>query len=281
MYCIVLYCIVLYCINRLIDDLKHVDRTKIDWIIVYYHTPSYCSNQSHYKSGSTMLRRYEKLLVQHADMVLSGHVHAYERTHPVYRGSRQEGGLVHVTGGISGSSQGLYYRWAERPEWSAFRQAVANGYGFLEIHNRTHAVWNLVEVASNNASRTILDTYWFDKSKTLHKRMPSWRHHASSPAAYPEWDAEWDAELEEKIRKQDAEEAAQMRKLRPSKKARRSPIDVEPKFRASDGSNPNSQFGTLGLVFLMLLMIVAALVLFDLLRRRQQQVRHFGHTKDV
>lgn len=256
-------------VHRLLQDFRNIDRSVIDWVIVYYHSPCYCSNRSHYNVGLRFRKRFEKLLVHHADLVLNGHVHAYERTHPVFEGRAQAGGLVHITTGISGSSQGLYGRWAEKPEWSAFRESVSNGFGYLEFHNRTHLVWRLVQVAVNNASRELIDEYWIKKPTSL----PSWRHDPSSPLAYPDWNAGWDQEKEDEAeRKREEDQLAATAAAR-----KRAAAAFE-----SSRSNPNGQFGTVGLVFMILIVAVVAVLLFDYQQRRQERQRHFvAHPKDV
>ena len=61
-----------------------VDRTHTPWVIVAVHAPFYHTYLGHYKEVECMRQAYEPLLVRHqVDIVLSGHVHAYERTRPV------------------------------------------------------------------------------------------------------------------------------------------------------------------------------------------------------
>jgi hypothetical protein len=53
-------------------------------VLVAVHAPFYHTYLGHYKEVECMRQAYEPLLVRHqVDLVLSGHVHAYERTKPV------------------------------------------------------------------------------------------------------------------------------------------------------------------------------------------------------
>ena len=74
-------------------------------------------------------------------MVLTGHVHAYERTYPVYNNTivsksyDHPAAPVYIVQGASGNregNKGSFPPPEELPEWSA-AQAVDVGYGLMEI----------------------------------------------------------------------------------------------------------------------------------------------------
>ncbi|OAE26723.1 hypothetical protein AXG93_3310s1220 [Marchantia polymorpha subsp. ruderalis] len=68
----------------LLAALRRVDRNVTPWLIVLMHTPLYNSNSDHYYEGEPMRVIFEQFLVEYkVDVVFAGHVHAYERTHPV------------------------------------------------------------------------------------------------------------------------------------------------------------------------------------------------------
>lgn len=72
---------------------------KTPWVLVAIHAPWYHTYKGHYKEVECMRQAYEPLLVAHqVDLVLSGHVHAYERSKPVvsYQVGRQKGPTVCV-----------------------------------------------------------------------------------------------------------------------------------------------------------------------------------------
>ena len=74
------------------------------------------------------------------DLVLSGHLHAYERSHPAFNGTANRCGPVYLNLGDGGNREGAppgrYFE--PPPDWSAFREA-SFGIGSLVLHNATHA----------------------------------------------------------------------------------------------------------------------------------------------
>ena len=124
-------------------DLAKVDRTKTPWLIVMQHTPWYTSNAHHpMTEGAPMRAAMEPLFLSAGvDLVLTGHVHAYERTHAVADGKIDEkNGIVHVTIGDGGNREEFATPWLpDQPPWSALRE-YAYGWGTLAL-NSTHLVW--------------------------------------------------------------------------------------------------------------------------------------------
>ncbi|CAI5502902.1 unnamed protein product [Closterium sp. Naga37s-1] len=124
-------------------DLAKVDRKVTPWLIAAFHEPWYHSNKDHQKSGEDMRLALEKLLYDgHTDVVVCGHVHAYERTLPLYNNAQDPCGMVHLTVGTGGAD--LYTSFlSPKPAWSAFRQA-AYGFGVLSVGggaSKGEAVW--------------------------------------------------------------------------------------------------------------------------------------------
>ena len=73
------------------------------------------------------------------DLVLVGHVHAYERTYPVNNNAVDPCGPTHITIGDGGNYEGPYTPWRNPvPVWSAFREA-SFGVAGLSVLNNTHA----------------------------------------------------------------------------------------------------------------------------------------------
>jgi 3',5'-cyclic AMP phosphodiesterase CpdA len=93
----------------------------IDFIIVGFHNCVFCSNTTHGSDGGIRLA-WEPLFDQyHVDLVVSGHVHAYERSYPL-RGAEvtkvvPSGGTVHPEAEgttyicAGGGGQSLYTGW--------------------------------------------------------------------------------------------------------------------------------------------------------------------------
>lgn len=62
-----------------------IDRAVTPWVIVILHAPIYTANGGHYAEAELMRRSLEPLIyAAGADLVVNGHVHAYERSLPVY-----------------------------------------------------------------------------------------------------------------------------------------------------------------------------------------------------
>jgi len=68
------------------------------------HAPWYNSNSGHIAEAELMRRDMEPLLFQYGvDVVLSGHVHAYERVAPVLNGCLNSCGPVYLNLGDGGN----------------------------------------------------------------------------------------------------------------------------------------------------------------------------------
>ena len=125
------------------EDLKAVSRARTPWIILAFHSPWYNSNTAHHdENEETLLRELMEDTVFRAqvDLVFSGHVHAYERSKPVYKNMATPGAPTYLNIGDAGNREGPAYDFYEQPAWSEFREAVF-GHGDLTIFNATHAEW--------------------------------------------------------------------------------------------------------------------------------------------
>jgi len=83
------------------------------WKVCYHHHPCYSSDSDDYgdtwKGKTTfgaakhkpLLTLYEK---HNVDLVMNGHIHLYERTHPIKAGKVDPKGVVHITSGGGGGS---------------------------------------------------------------------------------------------------------------------------------------------------------------------------------
>jgi len=126
------------------NDLMRIDRNVTPWVIVIMHCPWYNSNVKHYDDKQTILMRgyMEDLFYNYnVNIVFSGHVHAYERTYPVYKNKTNNYGSVYITIGDGGNLEGLDYKYYTQPAWSAFRNGTQYGHGTLKILNRHSLVW--------------------------------------------------------------------------------------------------------------------------------------------
>eukprot|EP00475_Leptophrys_vorax_P018463 TRINITY_DN2525_c0_g1_i1.p1 TRINITY_DN2525_c0_g1~~TRINITY_DN2525_c0_g1_i1.p1 ORF type:complete len:382 (+),score=82.41 TRINITY_DN2525_c0_g1_i1:280-1425(+) len=121
-----------------VNDLKNVDRSKTPWLIVMFHRPFYNTNYAHQGEVPDFRPTYEPLFAKYCvDIVLSGHVHAYERTKPVYNDKVGADYPQYFNIGDGGNREGLYNSWYAKTAWSAFRKA-AYGYSRMDMFNQTH-----------------------------------------------------------------------------------------------------------------------------------------------
>ncbi|KAL3684894.1 hypothetical protein R1sor_002916 [Riccia sorocarpa] len=159
------------------QDLAKVDRSVTPWLIAAYHPPWYNSYTAHYREVECMRISLEALLYEHGvDLILNGHVHAYERSNRVYNYTLDNCGPVHIVIGDGGNHEKMAlthadqgpefcpnpqdsfdefgncgfsfeagpaagkFCWDRQPEWSAYREA-SFGHGIIEVVNSTHLLW--------------------------------------------------------------------------------------------------------------------------------------------
>lgn len=118
--------------------LETVLKTNVQpWIIVITHCPWYNSNTAHQNEKQTVLMQQsmEPLFHRyHVNLVITGHVHAYERTYPVYNNTRCQNGTTYITIGDGGNIEGHASSYKDEvPAWSAYRNGTQYGHGTLEI----------------------------------------------------------------------------------------------------------------------------------------------------
>ncbi|GAX82085.1 hypothetical protein CEUSTIGMA_g9513.t1 [Chlamydomonas eustigma] len=96
--------------NWAIDELTNkFDRSVTPWLFVMIHAPPYHTYYTHYKEMECFRGVYEDYFyAAGVDLVLNGHVHAYERTHPMYNYQEDTCGAVYITMGDGGNIEGPY-----------------------------------------------------------------------------------------------------------------------------------------------------------------------------
>jgi hypothetical protein len=122
------------------------DRTATPWLVVVFHAPLYTTFLGHQDEApaAAMREAMEDLFMERGvNLVVSGHDHAYLRTHPMYRSERQLDGRapVYWTLGAGGNREGHSAGYV-RPEpepWVATRSLADFGFGSLLLANATHA----------------------------------------------------------------------------------------------------------------------------------------------
>lgn len=132
-------------LDWLTNDLANVDRKITPWVFVVFHEPYMNSNTAHsiQTEGKPLQDAIEDTLYAgKVDLVMSGHVHAYERSCQVYKDVCTEGAPYYITIGDGGNKEGLASTWVNpQPQWSMFRQA-SYGFGELLVLNATHTKWS-------------------------------------------------------------------------------------------------------------------------------------------
>jgi hypothetical protein len=131
----------------LVETLESVDREETPWLVVVLHTPLYSTFALHLKDPQIFaaIEHLEPLFIEHTvNLVFTGHIHAYLRTHPVRTGQLHKKGPIHITVGAGGRKCEAAFRNSTAEEFVAVRDATKYGYGLLHIHNRTTAEWDWV-----------------------------------------------------------------------------------------------------------------------------------------
>jgi acid phosphatase type 7 len=92
---------------------------------------------------------FEALFMEYSvNVVFAGHVHAYQRSHPVYNGEvvveEEGGGPVYIVIGDGGNREG-HAKVYEKPDsaWSAYKNDTSFGHGTITIVNDTHMLWEV------------------------------------------------------------------------------------------------------------------------------------------
>lgn len=126
------------------SDLKSVDRKITPWVIIVMHCPWYNSNSAHQaeKQAELMKASMEPLFKKHkVNIVIAGHVHAYERSYPVYQNNVEDDGIVYITIGDGGNYEGHASTYLEQPAWSAYRNGTQYGHAELTLVNEEKMMW--------------------------------------------------------------------------------------------------------------------------------------------
>ncbi|KAI8111208.1 hypothetical protein M9434_004781 [Picochlorum sp. BPE23] len=107
-------------------DLQGVNPSQTPWIIVAFHTPWYSTYMGSYKENAEMQHMMEPLFRQYnVDLVISGHVHAYDRSVPVFDNKVDSCGIVHIVLG-SGNAEGLTQGYIDDTEYTYSKVKVSD-----------------------------------------------------------------------------------------------------------------------------------------------------------
>lgn len=132
------------------DELVSIDRTRTPWVLLIMHPPIYNTFALHHHDPQIFAARehLEPLMIQyHVNVVLTGHIHAYQRTDYVAYNSTTPTGPMHITIGAGGRKCDAPFKNKEPEKWLMKRDASMYGYGRLVIENITHAEWRWIPIA--------------------------------------------------------------------------------------------------------------------------------------
>ena len=131
------------------EDMSAIDRTATPWLITHFHRPMYCSNDKDCDmTFAGLLRKQgEQMFHKHkVDIAITGHIHAYERTAPVYLGKVVEDtkvtdrATVYLLQGSSGNREGNKGQYPDDPsayeDWSKVRLTDV-GYAVMTVSPTT------------------------------------------------------------------------------------------------------------------------------------------------
>eukprot|EP01104_Vermistella_antarctica_P017805 TRINITY_DN6385_c0_g1_i1.p1 TRINITY_DN6385_c0_g1~~TRINITY_DN6385_c0_g1_i1.p1 ORF type:complete len:594 (-),score=90.51 TRINITY_DN6385_c0_g1_i1:4-1785(-) len=148
--------------NWFVSDLAAVNRTNTPWVVVTSHRPVYCSErdiggereviQHLRETTEPILNKYQ------VDLVLTGHMHDYERTCPVYKGECVAAGTAptYVIVGTGGAN--LETGDPPFPNSWCVSHVIAFGYG--RAHVTRHKLTFQFVLNSNG---TVFDEFTLEK----------------------------------------------------------------------------------------------------------------------
>jgi acid phosphatase type 7 len=147
------------------ETLQAYDRKTTPWLIVAFHSPIYTTFIGHYKEAEEERMRIamEPLFIQYgANIVISGHDHAYMRTVPMANNHIDPTGKapIYLILGTGGNREHhSKYRNLAPEEWVAMRTHTDYGYGKLFMANASHARFHWIR--DNLEDYGIHDDVWF------------------------------------------------------------------------------------------------------------------------
>jgi acid phosphatase type 7 len=147
------------------SELGSVDRTVTPWLVVSFHAPIYNTFSDHINETEALRMReaVESLFVHYnVNLIISGHVHAYMRTHSLAFGNVDDTGKspIYIIIGARGNREGHAhgYQHGEPEAWVAKRDNKEYGYGQLHFANASHAHWS--RVRDGTTIEAICDQVW-------------------------------------------------------------------------------------------------------------------------
>ncbi len=148
-------------IEWLINDLEKANknRNKIPWIIVYGHRPMYDKNivDWPFLTKYNIRKVFEPIFIKYnVNIYIAGHIHAYERNHPIIDGNIDlQNGIYHIVCGSPGNQEKIDKGVLFNHKYTAFYNYDDYGFGELVIHNDTILEWNFYLSKNGNKNDTV------------------------------------------------------------------------------------------------------------------------------
>ena len=124
--------------------------------------------------------KLEELFHKHGiDVIMNGHKHDYERTHPIYNYTYEKSAIfyeykdakypIHIISGSAGKKE-----WAKfmepAPQWSAFR-STERGFTILRVQDRLNLGFMYWSVENNRTVNPVIDRFWLIKTRAVRKDL--------------------------------------------------------------------------------------------------------------
>jgi hypothetical protein len=170
------------------DVLDRIDRTITPWLIVTFHAPWYTTFQGHNNETAALRSKAameDMLYAAGVNFIVSGHDHAYLRTHPLYHGKIVPDAPVYLIVGAGGNREhhapGFVHPDAAEP-WVATRDRSEYGYAHLFLANATHARIDWIGNGPTNTTNTsttttplmtLHDSVWIINAHAVEEKLVS------------------------------------------------------------------------------------------------------------
>jgi len=144
-------------------ELKKVNRSVTPWLVVSFHSPIYNTFGDHVNETQAieMQQAMEPLFIQYnVNLIISGHCHAYMRTHALAYNQVDQNGPIYIIVGAGGNREGHTsgYQHDTPEEWVVKRDHEEFGYGRLHFRNSTYAHWSWVR--DGTTPNAVRDDAW-------------------------------------------------------------------------------------------------------------------------
>ncbi|XP_076448793.1 acid phosphatase type 7-like [Babylonia areolata] len=154
------------------EDLKRANenRGQVPWVVVLGHRPLYCSSLVGYdrchEEGALYRSYLEDLLYKaHVDVVISGHIHHYERSYPVYQGKATQKDFhnpqapVYIVNGGAGNPEPNDPTFELSVDWRAWYNVTIKTGFLLMTPSRSQLKFDYVFSDSNQ----VIDSFTITK----------------------------------------------------------------------------------------------------------------------